>query len=398
MKVCVVSPELLPTWGGVGTYTYNLARGLRDEAELHVLTADRLSNAEESEIDGVHVHTVAANGGAYRRPSSLRFQVAVMRSLPKLMEENEFDIIHANHAYMSDLLARLRGVQAARVATIHTTLDTQIGGTRHAGASAPRGPGEGKVSRWRFLLQKIESSYLSRTPSMIFVSNWVRSRLYGRYGIAPRLGTVIPNAVDAGEFVPNGRFAGDPFPDDASDRPTLLFVGRLLAMKGVDILLRSMRRVNPSVRLLLAGPGDAAPWRARARSLGLADPRVTFLGPVPYAEMPALYHQADAVVLPSFTESCPMVALEAMATGAPLIAAKVGGVPEVVQDEQTGWLVAPGDAKGLAQRIETVLAESERAREVSEAARAWVEDHATIPQMAEDTMRFYGRVLQGELP
>src|SRR2546427_542898 len=140
-----------------------------------------------------------------------------------------------------------------------------------------------------------------------------------------------------------------------SGRPTLLFAGRLLAMKGIETLLRAMARLDPSVRLLLAGPGEQGPWKALAYDLGLTSERCEFLGRVPYEAMPTLYRQVDAVVLPSFTESCPMVALEAMACGTPLIAADVGGVSEIVRDGETGWLFPAGDADGLASCVQSVL-------------------------------------------
>src|SRR5207245_9984988 len=83
-----------------------------------------------------------------------------------------------------------------------------------------------------------------------------------------------------------------------SDRPTLLFAGRLLAMKGIETLLRAMARLDPSVRLLLAGPGDQGPWKALAYDLGLTSERREFVGRVPYEAMPTLYRQVDGGVVP----------------------------------------------------------------------------------------------------
>ncbi|TLZ77571.1 MAG: glycosyltransferase family 4 protein, partial [Methanobacteriota archaeon] len=182
----------------------------------------------------------------------------------------------------------------------------------------------------------------------------------------------------------------------SSDRPTLLFAGRLLAMKGIETLLRAMARLDPSVRLLLAGPGDQGPWKALAYDLGLTSDRCEFLGRVPYESMPTLYRQVDAVVLPSFTESCPMVALEAMACGTPLIAADVGGVSEIVRDGETGWLFPAGDTHGLVSCIEAVLGNAVRTERVRLRARAWAEANASIDRMAEQTFRFYERLLGGE--
>jgi glycosyltransferase involved in cell wall biosynthesis len=392
VKVCILTPEFLPAWGGIGTYTYNLARGLRDHAEVHVLTG--ALSPGYSGLDGVDVHPAFPVDGGWRDVSPIRFQAAVFRRLPRLMKAHGFDIVHANHAYMSDLLVRLRRGRTSNVVTVHTTLDTQVGGTLRAGASAPRQGLEGSLARWRFLLQAVERRYLRRTRAMIFVSRWVRDQTLDRYRVTPRLSAVVPNAIDTERLNPDAGSRGRDA--SASNRPTLLFAGRLLALKGIDTLLRAMTRVDDRVRLKLAGPGDQTPWKSLAKDLGLSEDRCEFLGRVPYPEMPYLYRDVDAVVLPSFTESCPLVALEAMASGTPIVAADVGGVSEVVQDGETGWLFPAGSVDGLASRIDAVLSDPAGARRVTAKARTWVEENATIARMADRTFAFYERFLQGE--
>lgn len=388
MRVCLLTPEFLPTWGGVGAYTYHLAKELRDRVEVHVLTAGGPS-PEEDRLEGVHVHTLPAANDSASEGAHLRFQVGVLRRLPELVREHGLDLVHANHAYMSDLFARRRLNGATSLLTVHTTLDAQATGTQRA--TAHPHPLERTVLRWRTLLGFVEGFYLRRTPAMIFVSRWIREALRGRYGRVAPVAQVIPNGVDTEHFSP----AEDPALERADGR-TLLFAGRLLAMKGLRTLLHAVRALPANVRLLLAGPGDPGPWQTLARDLGLED-RCRFLGRVPYAEMPALYRQADAVVLPSFVESCPLVALEAMASGTPLVASRAGGVPEIVEDGRTGWLVPPGDASGLAERIERVLTEGETVRSTTAAARAWVGAHATPERMAAQTLAFYDRALGGEV-
>jgi glycosyltransferase involved in cell wall biosynthesis len=394
VKVCILTPEFLPAWGGVGTYSYNLARGLRDRAEVHVL-AGAAPRTLEGDVDGIQVHSVVPSRESRSNLSPVRFQVAVFRHLPRLARTVGFDLVHANHAYMSDLLVRLRRSEIPTVVTIHTTLDTQLGGTVRAGPNVPRNQVEARIARWRFLLQAIERRYLRRTPAMIFVSRWVRDRTLLRYGVRPRLSAVVPNAIDTEFLTPNGAIDGSTA-RIRSDSPTLLFAGRLLALKGIDTLLRAMARLDPRIRLVLAGPGDQGPWKALAHDLGLANDRIEFVGRVPYEVMPDLYHSVDAVVLPSYSESYPLVALEAMACGTPIIAAEAGGVPEIIQDGVTGWLFPAGDVEALVTRVEAVLADSNRANRASARARAWVEANASIERMAEQTFGLYERLVWGE--
>lgn len=391
MRVCLLTPEFLPEWGGVGTYTYNLARGLSGRAEVHVVTARSDNSWKDYQgLDGVSVHSLCSSNGGSQPVSPFRFQLAAFRRLPDLVRNHDLEIVHANHAYMSDLFARLRPTQAATVLTVHTTLDTQIDGTQSAGPGVPREQTEAKVTGLRVALKPIEKQYLRKTPNMIFVSQWVRDRLIAQYGARPVLSEVIPNAVDATLFSPNG--AGG-----RVDPPTILFAGRLLALKGVATLLRAMLDLNPDIRLLLAGPGDPGPWREYARRIGLANNRCVFLGRIAYGDMPALCRKVSALVLPSFSESCPMTALEAMASGTPLIASASGGTPEIVRNGETGWLVPPGDAGALAQCIDSVLADRVGRKAVVARARAWIEMNASVERMADRTIRFYERALSAGL-
>lgn len=386
MKVCILSPEFLPTWGGVGTYAYNLARGLRDRAEVHVLTGSPVPEGDDR-LEGVCMHSLAAPDGGRIGVTPFRFQLAALRHLPRLVRSEGIDIVHANHAYMSDLLARSRH-RAVSLVTVHTTLDTQVGGTLRAGEGAPRQRLEGRLVRWRFLLQKVERRYLRQTPAMIFVSRWVRDRTLRRYRVSPGHTAVIPNAVDLAQFTPSST----PM-DDGSPPQTILFAGRLLALKGVGTLLRAAARVNLDARLLLAGPGDPGPWMALASKLRLGEDRCRFLGPVPYAAMSDLYRSANVVVLPSFSESCPLVALEAMASGAPFIAADAGGVSEIVRDGETGWLFPPGDVDALVSRLEAALGDPDQSHRVRSRALAWVRAHGSIDRMAAQTYAFYQEAL-----
>ena len=228
MKVCILTPEFLPAWGGVGTYAYNLARGLQDRAEVHVLTG-AAPTPVDGDLDGVQVHPAFREWNSAGDVSPFRFQAAVFRRLPRLAQRHGFDIVHTNHAYMSDLLVRLRRRSAATVVTVHTTLETQVGGTAQASRVAPRDGLEARIARWRVFLEAVERHYLRGTPAMIFVSRWLRDRTFQSYRVRPQLSAVVPNAIDTERLSPAAAADGE----DAwgsSDRPTLLFAGRLLAM------------------------------------------------------------------------------------------------------------------------------------------------------------------------
>ena len=145
------------------------------------------------------------------------------------------------------------------------------------------------------------------------------------------------------------RYTAPPAP--AKDRLKLLFVGRLTAIKGLRVLIDALERaraVNPAIDLTLIGDGEDRAWvEAEATRLG----GVTSLGFRSQSEVAAALADHDALVLPSFAEGVPVVLMEAMASGRPVIATRVGGVSELVEDNASGLLVAPGDAQALSHAI-----------------------------------------------
>lgn len=191
-----------------------------------------------------------------------------------------------------------------------------------------------------------------------------------RLGIGPERIFDVKNAVDTDRFHP------DEVPVKLDDRFrrkieevtggtfSLGFVGGLYSYKGLDDLARALEATETDCGLVVAGDG---PERRRLqRRIG---DRAAFLGPVPYEQIPALYHRIDALVLPSHTEGLPRVVLEAQATGTPVIATRVGGLPEIVDHEETGLLVDARDPDGLAAAIDQLHSDPELRAQIGESGR-----------------------------
>ncbi|HWM90970.1 MAG TPA: glycosyltransferase family 4 protein [Thermoanaerobaculia bacterium] len=148
----------------------------------------------------------------------------------------------------------------------------------------------------------------------------------------------------------------------------LLFVGRLRIRKGVEVLLEAM---PPGARLLIAGDGE---HRAALESRVGAGPDVKFLGRCDAGRVRGLLRGAAALVVPSIYEGMPLVILEAMESGVPVVASRVSGIPEVVEDGLTGWLVPPEDPPALAAALGEVLDRPDEARRRGEAGRRRVDE------------------------
>ena len=153
-------------------------------------------------------------------------------------------------------------------------------------------------------------------------------------------------------------------------------MGRLDPVKGALLLIEAMALVlktHPDARLTLAGDGPArraAELCAAERGLGAS---VRFTGYLTQGQVAELLSQSDMLVLPSFAEGLPVVYMEALASRIPVVASRVAGVPELVEDGIVGYAVPPGDVATLADRICRLLSDPEAARAMGEAGRKAVE-------------------------
>lgn len=183
------------------------------------------------------------------------------------------------------------------------------------------------------------------------------------YGVGEA--AVVPNVT--------GGLKIEPSADESGEVPGFfLFVGRLRIRKGVEVLLEALRSLE--VRLVIAGDGEhRGALERRVTELGLAD-RVRFVGRRDAAQVRWLFRGAWALVVPSIYEGMPLVVLEAMQAGVPVVASRVSGIPEVVEDGLTGWLVPPEDPEALAATLAEVLAKpAEAMRRGEEGKRRVVE-------------------------
>lgn len=204
--------------------------------------------------------------------------------------------------------------------------------------------------------------------------------------------SVIRCGVDPRRFPPRAT------PADRSPVANITFVGALLPRKGVDVLLRALSHLSTRsdwhLNVLGGGPEAA---RLKQIAQNLLPNRVTFHGPATMAQVKEAMFAADLVVVPSVTDSLnrsegiPVVSMEALAAGCPVIASRLSGIPELIEDGVTGYLFPPGDDAALASRIAHVLDTPQEAASVAAAGRARVLQDYNLDRNAADLLALIER-------
>jgi D-inositol-3-phosphate glycosyltransferase len=249
-----------------------------------------------------------------------------------------------------------------------------------------------------------EARVIAEADAIVASTPQERESLLELYAAHPERIHLVPPGVDHARFRPGDRSEARAQLGLAS-RHVLLFVGRLQPLKAADIAVRAIahliawgRVAAGDIHLLVVGSpsgrtGEQEPERLRAlaRELGVED-AVDFLPAQPHERLPLLYQAADVCLVPSYTESFGLVALEAQACGVPVVASSVGGLRSLVRHGQTGYLVEPGASGALAERAWRILADAPLARSMAGLAICSSGDYAW-ERSADSLLDVYGATL-----
>jgi glycosyltransferase involved in cell wall biosynthesis len=316
-------------------------------------------------------------------PEKGRFDASVMAGLSALVRELAPDVVQT-HAVKSHFLARKAGLHRARPWIAF-----------HHGYTAPslRARLYNQLDRWS----------LRAARQVITVSEPFRSELIGK-GVAPDRIAVVHNAIapdwGARSREPSAAAALRAQLGIASTAKVILLVGRLSREKDHATLLAAVAKLRqsgaiPQVHLLLVGDG---PERSRIEqaigALGLAG-AVTLTGQAPSSE--PYYGIADAAVLSSLSEGSPNALLEAMAVGIPVVATRVGGIPEIVSDGESALLIPPRDIEGMTRALEKVLTGRDLADKLVREARRIVKSRHAPEARTQRLIGIYRSVCLGQI-
>ena len=222
-----------------------------------------------------------------------------------------------------------------------------------------------------------------------YIGNQLRAR-----GIGADRMFDVQNAVDTDRVHPETSSVelDERFQDRVKELDGCLrlgFIGGLHSYKGLDDLAAALDESTVDCDLVVAGDG---PERTRLEQLFGA--RAAFLGSVPYEQIPALYHELDVFVLPSHTEGLPRVILEAQATATPTVATRVGGIPEVIEDGETGLLCDPRQPKSLRRVIERLAKDEAKRKQLGDNGRNFVAESFSWERMYDRYEAYLSEVVE----
>lgn len=327
MRVGLFSNAYHPLISGVVNSLEGIREGLLEAGHPVYLFAPRVRGYHDEQSDVFRFASLEMS-----RRVSFPIPIPYSGKLFKMIRRLELDIIHAHHPFLLGEVAA-SFAQQKRVPLVYT-FHTQLEQYSHyipLNQQVVKGMARSRVTR-----------YLNKCDLVIAPSEGIRG-LLDSYGVRARVVT-LPNAIDTDRFSATEHLIDWRRRWGFSPRATLsLSVGRLGREKNLPFLLRSFAAMpaDPDHALIIVGDGLEAPHLLRlAQELGISD-RVRFTGAIPYAEMPSVYAACDLFVICSTTEVKPLVVLEALASGLPVLAVAACGTSDTLHHRQDGWLASP---------------------------------------------------------
>ena len=367
---CPLAPLGGKDTGGMSVYVHQLAREL-GQLGLNVDVYTRAHAPGDPLVIPLHenAQVVHIPAGPYHASKEAipGYLDTFLSGVRAFQQEHglSYDLLHSHYwlsGWAGETLAMEWGVP--HVATFHTLAEI-----KHRARVGEREPD---------LRVRVEHRVTASADRIVVSTTHEERALQRLYHVAKEKVDVISPGVDLSTFHPASQ-------KDARERlglngdRTLLYVGRIEPIKGLEVLLRTMASIGEphNVRLLVIGGGtEPDPETERLKHLIrelFIDEQVDFLGSLDHDLLPLYYQAADVMVVPSYYESFGLVALEAMACGTPVVAARVGGLQTMIKDSRNGYLVPWHCADAFADRLEVLLANETLRRSMGEAARNYAQ-------------------------
>jgi glycosyltransferase involved in cell wall biosynthesis len=356
--------------GGERTFL-QIALGLKDKFNISIASTAGGKFEDKVRRAGIHFWPV---------DMSRQLSVEPIRRLKYIVRNQKIDLIHSQGPradFFSAIAARLNG-NVTQISTITMPVD-----------GFDMGPFKKNIYK---LFDRVKEKTAKR---FIVVSESLKQFLIHEKSIAPQKVVKICNGIEINLYNPNERTCLRNCKGEAiTGKPIIGAIGRLVWQKGFEFLIKaipSIAEYAPDVKCYIVGDG---PLKSRLEQLIVEknlNNRVELLGFCNVVDH--LLSQMDMVVVPSLLEGFPMVTLEAMSMARPIVASRISGIQEQIENEREGILVPPADSKAIAEAVIRVLRDRKLADKIGTAAHRKVNNCFTVDKMIRETENVYVSVL-----
>lgn len=370
MKVCYITPYPLRSVSGVSNVVTQLCRGLKARNIDHIVITARLKDEVEKdqEVEAVEFDV--------SRIRNFRDILLGLRTFIHIIKNrDEIDLLHLHSPHMQPMMAAISGKVLGKpvIITIH-----------------------GRFPKPRSVLRKLYFWFTTKvSTSLSDAITFVDEDAKKHYGV--RKGMVIKNGIDTEIFSPDPRSRRETRSQMglSEDDVVLIYIGRLAANKGafdlLNVISDANKFTNRGIKLILVGSGEKDKISNKIRSLGIE--KDVFLmdatsNVVPY------YQVSDIFVLYSQFEGLPIVLLEASSCALAIISTRVGGIPDLVQDGENGFLLEHGDYTSLVNRTKLIAEDALLRKNIGDKARENVIENYNIDNMIDSYVNLYNIVLK----
>ncbi len=385
MRICIFA-MLTPTHitGGMEIHSLELAKGMKElDHEVLMITSRHPDGKKTETIDGVVIHYADCY------PTSKKpLGKDSLRILKKLHKEKPIDIIHSQsfsaYHYVKDGLKKKLGIPL--VTTMHGTSFSEIKSNLNQGLSLMLIP---KITFQLYNHYFKTKSFIKASDQVIAISKELRENIPREFDINAEKVKTIYNGIDTEIFQPTKSRIREEY----NGKKILLSVSVLHKQKGIQYLIKAFKKIRQEyedTHLIIVGDGG---YRKQLEGLVTElslDKDVTFTGNIPNTKTSGYYNTADVFTIPTVrVEGLPLIVLEAMACGKPVVASKIGGIKTVIIDGIDGILVEPGNVGDLEKAILKILADEKLSKKLGANARRTIMEKFSKKKMVEETIRVY---------
>ncbi|MFY2154696.1 glycosyltransferase family 4 protein [Cytobacillus firmus] len=377
---------LLLTWeypphvvGGLSRHVYGLAGGLKQDYEVHILTANPGTLSSCERINGIYIHRVKPLNE--KDPNFLHWilglNLAMEQKAAELSSFHHFEIIHAH-----DWLVGACGLSLKE--SLHCPLITTIHATEY-------GRNNGIYTELQKFIHTKEEQLIIGSDQVIVCSEYMKEEVLQQFSIAREKIAVIANGISKETLLDDPDSLLEGLPVKKGGR--LIFsIGRMVREKGFETLIEAAPIIKEKYQdayIIVAGKGPMLEaHRKKARELKVDDV-ILFPGFINDMQRLALFQKCEIAVFPSYYEPFGIVALEAMITGKPAIVSYTGGLKGIVKHEYSGLFMAPGDPHSFAEQASALLENPKAADTIGKQGQKVAESLFSWRRIADETNRVF---------